>query len=385
VDEDLSRPENYVYALGFRNPFGITNVGDRLFVAENGRAIDRFTEIFPGTDYFWNGEDISIGTLAIANFYPAIGPGQLDYLPAGTGLFPTEDEGAFYIGETGSFRGIIKVKIDLDTNEVIEAPQELLTFIGEPLSYNGIVPGVAVGPDGLYFASMMPNRGASASIFRITYDPVNEHPYRGDMLTNPVSLIAHYGCLGCHSMGGGGGTQAPNLDYEDLFPRLRNRLSSDVYQAYLNTVDELTEAPFPEYTEARQQLRDLRGTGAITRVWLFYHLLEPKFDNPVATMPNLGLTPDQAEIIAEYLLKKPVEAQSNVADGEESNEPLVEELPEEDTDFAADVEEHTFYERVKASILEVLPPPRFRQMPFVLLLGFLLGVVVMWLREKRKQ
>jgi hypothetical protein len=102
-------------------------------------------------------------------------------------------------------------------------------------------------------------------------------------------------------------------------------------------------------------------------------------------MPNLGLTPDQAEIIAEYLLKKPVEAQSNVADGEESNEPLVEELPEEDTDFAADVEEHTFYERVKASILEVLPPPRFRQMPFVLLLGFLLGVVVMWLREKRKQ
>jgi hypothetical protein len=37
------------------------------------------------------------------------------------------------------------------------------------------------------------------------------------------------------------------------------------------------------------------------RLWLKYHVLEPRFANPNSIMPNMGLTIAEAESIADYL------------------------------------------------------------------------------------
>ena len=41
------------------------------------------------------------------------------------------------------------------------------------------------------------------------------------------------------------------------------------------------------------------------RLWVRYHLREPKFDSPESQMPNLGLTDAQAVSLAEFLLTPP--------------------------------------------------------------------------------
>ncbi len=46
VDDNVENPRNYVWAYGLRNPFGLRIVNGRVFVSENGRAVDRFLEVF---------------------------------------------------------------------------------------------------------------------------------------------------------------------------------------------------------------------------------------------------------------------------------------------------------------------------------------------------
>ena len=41
-DEIPASARNYIWAMGFRNPFGLKLAGDRMFVADNGGRIDRF-------------------------------------------------------------------------------------------------------------------------------------------------------------------------------------------------------------------------------------------------------------------------------------------------------------------------------------------------------
>lgn len=59
-DQPLSTV-NYVWATGFRNPFGIKIVEGRVFVADNGRNLDRFLQVLPGQEFmewerleYWN-------------------------------------------------------------------------------------------------------------------------------------------------------------------------------------------------------------------------------------------------------------------------------------------------------------------------------------------
>ena len=47
-DDDIHRTINYAWAYGFRNPFGLNIIDDKVIVAENGVGSDRFLDIQRG-------------------------------------------------------------------------------------------------------------------------------------------------------------------------------------------------------------------------------------------------------------------------------------------------------------------------------------------------
>ncbi|HET8984305.1 MAG TPA: PQQ-dependent sugar dehydrogenase, partial [Trueperaceae bacterium] len=75
---------DYVFATGFRNPFGLVWLDGDLKVIENGIRLDRFLTAVPGRDHLWNGTDESIASLAEIILPRPFAPVQLDYVPAGT-------------------------------------------------------------------------------------------------------------------------------------------------------------------------------------------------------------------------------------------------------------------------------------------------------------
>ncbi|MDH5506450.1 MAG: PQQ-dependent sugar dehydrogenase [Anaerolineae bacterium] len=321
---------NYVWAYGFRNPFGLKFVGDRLFVAENGRGLDRFLEVHEGEDYLWDGEDMSLASRADVVFGPAIGPVQLDFYTGESRLFPQEFDNTFFMAMSApKSAGIMSVPYDLENSRVSKVPYIIVRYLGEAAHpYSGVVVGLAIGPDGMYFSPLFPNGYESGAIYKLTYDPANEHPYRVDDLDNPAALINDKGCLGCHSVGGYGGNVAPSLDRDPLVKSLKERLFTEQYLASLDQIDSVKEEPYLSYSQARQEVRQAEGNDRIL-VWMQYHIQEPKFDNPQSQMPNLGLTSNQARLITEYLLSRPSNPSAGTEDSQpESSGGILSRLPE---------------------------------------------------------
>jgi len=50
-EKDLKNPANYVWAYGFRNPFGLYVDGENVFVGDNGSGLDRFVMVEKGENY----------------------------------------------------------------------------------------------------------------------------------------------------------------------------------------------------------------------------------------------------------------------------------------------------------------------------------------------
>lgn len=76
---------DYVYALGFRNPFG----GDWRqadgfhYEVENGPSVDRFAKLVAGRNYLWDSTDTSMRNFALYNWSPSVAPRQPRLRPAG--------------------------------------------------------------------------------------------------------------------------------------------------------------------------------------------------------------------------------------------------------------------------------------------------------------
>jgi hypothetical protein len=94
------------------------------------------------------------------------------------------------------------------------------------------------------------------------------------------------------------------LDHDSLVPRLHARLSSEAYRAQVRAVDSLSGEPFEQYREARERTLALRGPAQLHH-WVRYHIQEPRFDFPKSSMPNLGVTDEEAVALAEFLLSEP--------------------------------------------------------------------------------
>jgi mono/diheme cytochrome c family protein len=374
-DGSLANPANYVWALGFRNPFALKSVGGQLFVAENGGQIDRLVRIERGADYFWNGNDLSIGARADVIFTPSIAPVQLDFFPADFEGFPAEYSSNFYMSATGRAKGIFRVPYDLEQNTAAAASTQFLSYLGaSPTIYSGMVTALAFGPDALYFAPLLDNQGGSTPVYKITYDPENQHRYRQDDVSNPETLMISLGCQACHTYDGKGGTLGPSLNYLDLIPRLTERLNTQEYVDSLDEIDLLPGEPYVSTTGARQAVRDVRGETRVL-VWIYHRLLQPKFDNPDAQMPALGLTKEQAEAIARFLVTDPR------PEPERSEPQPTQPAEAEPTPVLQPTPMLPLLERIKMS----LPSLRYRYLPFVFLTGALTGVVfIRWFERHAK-
>jgi glucose/arabinose dehydrogenase len=310
-DDEVSNAANYVWAYGFRNPFGLTLLDDRIFVADNGQNIDRFLEVDRGKDYFWNGSDRSIAANADFVIVPSLGPVNMDYYSPSSSLFPDDYAGNFFISLSamdkakGKIPGIFVIPYDLEVNRVSEVPRYFLKFRSDGPQ---MVTGLVFGPDGLYFSPLHPNQEGLSPVLKITYDPQTNYPYDVIQTEDPMTLMHERGCLGCHSLndnwGYVGGTAGPLLDRDPLVDRLDQRLNNQAYVESLQTLDNLDIEPIVSYKDARHEVATAAEGIDRIHTWIKYRIQEPRFDNQYSQMPNLGVTEKEATIIADFLLKE---------------------------------------------------------------------------------
>lgn len=305
---------NYVWAFGLRNPFGLEVVDGRVLVADNGIATDRFLEVRSGENYLWDGTDASIPTNSAVVFPKSIAPVQIAYYAGGGQPLPREYDGHVFVAVAGdpkqpgqapgrAVRGVLAIDYDLEEHRVSSVPSYVAQYRGS--GYQSVV-GVAIGPDALYFVPLFPDAAGLSAVFKLAFDPEHEHPFLigrnfNDRDAHASYLIDQKGCLGCHSLNGEGAFVAPALDRAGLTERLESRLGSREYRQSVEAIDQLDREPFTSFASARREVLARSGLERST-TWVKYHLIEPKFDNPASQMPQLGLTEDDADAIASFLL-----------------------------------------------------------------------------------
>jgi glucose/arabinose dehydrogenase len=155
---------DYVYASGFRNPFGgaWSAADGSLYEVENGPRTDRFAKVVPGQDYLWDGDDPDLLNFAIYNWSPSHAPVNIVFIQPetfdGSG-FPAEKMDHAFVSESGPTyasgpvsggKRISEFVIDEEGN-VVGDPIPLIEYNG---SGKATVAGLAAGPDGLYFSDL---------------------------------------------------------------------------------------------------------------------------------------------------------------------------------------------------------------------------------------
>jgi hypothetical protein len=302
--DDGQNAADYVWAYGFRNPFGLKAVGNRLFAADNGLRLDRFLEVHAGENYLWDGSDWSIGARADITFYPDIAPAHVEYYPGGLPQLPQKYAQSFFLAlsDPGN-SGVLRLGYSLKQGRASGVPEYIVRYRG---SGTQLITGLALGPDGLYFVPTLPDSEKRNPILKIAYEPDQPHPFLLTHTLDAEELMEEKGCLGCHQLNGNGGTIGPNLDQGHLVRRLRAKLNSKNYVQSLTDVDRLDREPFRSYHEARANVLRASGRDKL-RTWIIYRLMEPKFDDPDAQMPNMGLSKAEATLITDHLLhERPV-------------------------------------------------------------------------------
>ena len=304
--------ENYVWCYGLRNSFGIKFVGERLFAADNGMNIDRFIEIIKGENYQWNGSDNSIAMNAKYIWTPALGPVQMDFYAGNTAVFPKEYNESFFVALSGAVEfkkmpGIFMIKYSMQEDKIVEVPKHFLKYKGKSWQ---MVTGLAMGPDGLYFSPIFPDQNGETKILKITYGDADHHPFTLVQNDKPIQMFIEKGCVGCHSIDGtfdyGGGAAPPIVRGNSFIRKISSRVFSEGYMTSLKKVDESTKEKHVAFKAARNDLLMTQDSLERVKIWLVSYLQEPEFDKTYhIQMPNLGLTADEANLIADYLLERP--------------------------------------------------------------------------------
>lgn len=303
-------PEAFVYAYGFRNPFGLISVQGELYAAENGVDADRFVRVRAGRDHLWRGTDQSLAALADLVFTPAIGPVQLAHVPPGSTVVDEAWQDRFVVaafgGEKGTSAGLVGFGLPV-AGRPPDLPRYLLEHTGPPGQQR--FAAAALGPDGIYTAPMVPGPDGASPVLRLRHDPTRAHARTVQARSGLESLsglgpLGAHGCVSCHQFegGGGGGGIGPSLDRFGVLWRLTKRLNSAEYEAQVARVDALTEEPFARWGEARRAVLAAQGIER-TWTWLLYFLQETRFDRPETQMPNLGLTEREAKEVRARLFE----------------------------------------------------------------------------------
>jgi glucose/arabinose dehydrogenase len=172
---DNPNPQSYVYAKGFRNPFGAAwrKSDQSLYIAGNGPDVDdRIAKVRPYENYGWPG---TMRKNSIFWWHHTQAPTALDFMQAGQ--FPPQfnDDlfvalfGASYAkgkGEKG--KKIVKLMINEDGTGV-RSYDEFVVYRGTEAASPC---GLAFGPDGLYFTDLHGEKdglsnAAGGNIYRV--------------------------------------------------------------------------------------------------------------------------------------------------------------------------------------------------------------------------
>ncbi len=183
---------DFVYAYGFRNPFGgAWRRGEgALYFVENGPGTDRIGRIAaPGLSFGFDGSDESMLINALYAWQPAVAPVNIALIETATfngSGFPEVLRNRAFISQSGSTwasgPGTTREKV---ISEIILSPTGQLLRGPIPVAaYNGFgkssASALTAGPDGLYFSELykeddFANPAARGSrIFRLSYSPVSD-------------------------------------------------------------------------------------------------------------------------------------------------------------------------------------------------------------------
>jgi glucose/arabinose dehydrogenase len=153
---------DYIFAYGFRNPFGgAWRAADGAhYEVENGPSVDRFAKVVSGVNYGWDGTDASMLNSALYNWDPSHAPVNVAFVEpqtaSGSG-FPIEKMDHAFVTESGPTYATGPQE---EGKRIVEfAPQG--TGFADPaplIEYTGVgkasAAGLAAGPDGLYFTDL---------------------------------------------------------------------------------------------------------------------------------------------------------------------------------------------------------------------------------------
>lgn len=172
---------DYVFAYGFRNPFGgVWNLAEaEHYSVENGPAVDRFARIERGLSYGFDGSNESMRTHALYNWPDTRAPVNVAFVEHGLfhgSTFPDDKLGHAFVTESGPTYAAGPQSKRISEFAFDGAGQ----LTGEPVTfvaYNGTgkssVAALAAGPDGLYFSALYPEDAAllptdpGAKIYRV--------------------------------------------------------------------------------------------------------------------------------------------------------------------------------------------------------------------------
>ena len=176
---------DYIYALGFRNPFGgaWSPVDGFLYEVENGPSIDRLARVVSGEDYGWRGINEDMFISAIYNWIPSVAPVNMTFIRedvfGGSG-FPDDKINHAFISESGPTfatgpqeNGKRISEFDLGAGgTLISGPIPIIEYDG---SGKATVAGIEAGQDGLYFSGLYKDLDITtpidpgASIYKIVF------------------------------------------------------------------------------------------------------------------------------------------------------------------------------------------------------------------------
>jgi glucose/arabinose dehydrogenase len=267
----LPDAEDYVWASGYRNPFGGAwrDADGAQYVVENGPSRDRLSKLVRGRDYLFDGTDASMNNYNLAwtadpsglfengapDWNPIVAPVNIAFVQQSTGnysAFPTDKWGHAFVAASGPThatgpnyaKSIQEWVLNPDGTRRVSAageapnPRELVSYEGAGFE---TIAGLASGPDGLYFTTLYPDTSANPSaagvrILRVVYTgtttPTNWYAFdeAGGNAANDGGSNANAGTLmnGPVRVGGVVGTGAVQFDgvndfvgtASDLSPRL---------------------------------------------------------------------------------------------------------------------------------------------------------------------
>lgn len=165
---------DYVWAYGFRNPFGgAMRLSDgSYYEVENGPQTDRLARVLPGVDYLWAGSDATMTFGASYAWSPPHAPVNIEFVEperfGGSG-FPASSMGHAFVTESGATyasgpqaNGKRVVEFDLGPDGAnLGGPEMLAEYTG---TGKATAVGLAAGLDGLYFTDLYKDSEATSPI-----------------------------------------------------------------------------------------------------------------------------------------------------------------------------------------------------------------------------